>query len=188
VSDHHSSCSYFSPKLCIQEAEDKGRGMFAAQDIAKGELVLIMGGNIYAYEQLESLDPVVRTYSIQVEENAYIAPHQRYERSYLINHSCDPNIGVLGQITFVALRDIRAGEELGYDYAMTDGSAYDEFECLCGSPNCRGIVRGSDWQRPELWERYGQHFSPYLLRRIAKLKLEGLGVKTNGTEALLHHG
>ena len=70
------------------------------------------------------------------------------------------------------MRDIEAGEEICLDYAMCDGSNYDEFDCQCGSPNCHGRVTGEDRKRPELWERYGGYFSPYLQRRIAALKKE----------------
>ena len=47
---------------------------------------------------------------------------------------------------------------------------YDEFDCYCGSENCRGRVKGTDWMRPELWEKYDGYFMPYLARRIEKLK------------------
>ncbi len=56
------------------------------------------------------------------------------------------------------------------DYAMCDGSPYDEFDCECGSPLCRGRVTGEDWRNPELWQRYAGHFSPYLARRIDALR------------------
>jgi uncharacterized protein len=69
----------------------------------------------------------------------------------------------------VALRDIKAGEELTFDYAMSDGSPYDEFECCCGSANCRKKVTGNDWKLPGLWEKYKGYFSPYLARRIKSL-------------------
>ena len=55
---------------------------------------------------------------------------------------------------------------------MMDCTPYDEFECHCGSPNCRGTVRGNDWQRPELWAKYAGYFSPYLQRRIDRLAQE----------------
>jgi len=41
------------------------------------------------------------------------------------NHSCEPNIGVQGQIVFVAIRDIAAGEELTHDWATTDDGNYE---------------------------------------------------------------
>jgi hypothetical protein len=56
------------------------------------------------------------------------------------------------------------------DYAMCDGTAYDEFDCACGASTCRGRVTGADWRDPVLWERYAGYFSPYLERRIAALR------------------
>jgi hypothetical protein len=94
------------------------------------------------------------------------------EPSDCFNHSCDPNVGLTGQIGLIAMRDIEPGEEVCLDYAMCDGSAYDEFDCQCGSLNCRGRITGEDWKRAELWERYEGYFSPYLQRRIAALKKE----------------
>ena len=67
------------------------------------------------------------------------------------------------------LRDIAPDEEICIDYAMCDGSPYDEFECHCGRPNCRGRVTGNDWQLPALQSRYAGYFIPYLQRRITKM-------------------
>ena len=81
------------------------------------------------------------------------------------NHSCEPNIGVRGQIVFVAIRDVEAGEELTHDWAMTDDDGY-EMTCRCGAASCRGVVTGQDWRRPELQRKYGEYMSWYLLRKI----------------------
>ena len=88
----------------------------------------------------------------------------------IVARSCAPNAGLAGQLTLVAMRDIRRGEQICYDYAMTDASQYDEFLCQCGAPECRGRITGRDWSLPHLWESYGGHFSPYILRRIASLR------------------
>ena len=40
-----------------------------------------------------------------------------------LNHSCEPNVGVQGQIVFVAMRDVAAGEELTLDYGTIDHDA-----------------------------------------------------------------
>ena len=66
----------------------------------------------------------------------------------------------------VAMRDIAAGEELTFDYAMSDDDDYDEFVCACGEPGCRGLVTGADWRRPELQDRYRGWFSNHIARRI----------------------
>ena len=168
TSEEESSRCYVSPKLDVRNTENRGYGLFAHEPIQKGELLLIMGGDIVNPEQLAKLN---HTFSIQVEEDLYIAPIG-LQKAYRINHSCEPTAGPIGQVTFVALRDIAVDEEICYDYAMTDGTPYDEFECHCGSTQCRGKVTGDDWKRPELWERYAGHFSPYLQRRIDQLKAQ----------------
>jgi hypothetical protein len=83
------------------------------------------------------------------------------------NHSCDANLGVRGEITFVAMRDISAGEELTHDWAMTDDNEDDPVQCHCGAAHCRGILTGKDWQMPEVQQRYAGYFSTYLANKIA---------------------
>lgn len=73
-----------------------------------------------------------------------------------------------GEITFVAMRDIRAGEELTCDWAMTDDNDYS-VERKCGAPNCRKFVTGKDWQHAELQESYTGYFSAYLARKVSML-------------------
>lgn len=85
------------------------------------------------------------------------------------NHSCEPNIGLQGQIVFVAMRDIAAGEELTHDWAMTDDDD-SEMECRCGRDACRKVVTGQDWRKPELQQRYGDYMSAYLLARIRHVR------------------
>ena len=88
------------------------------------------------------------------------------------NHSCNPNLGVRGEITFVAMRDIRVGEELTHDWATTDDDEYS-VECECGAANCRKILTGKDWQEPELQKRYASYFSAYLADKIARQSILG---------------
>jgi uncharacterized protein len=85
-----------------------------------------------------------------------------------LNHSCDPNLGMRGEITFVAMRDIGPGEELTHDWAMTDDDDYS-IECNCGAPDCRKTLTGKDWQRRDLQKRYAGYFSAYLARKISAL-------------------
>ena len=107
---------------------------------------------------------------IQIDDDLFIAPVTEEERELSMlysNHSCDPNLGMRGEITFVAMRDICAGEELTHDWAMTDDDDYS-IECNCGAPDCRKTLTGKDWQRPDLQKRYAGYFSAYLARKIAR--------------------
>jgi SAM-dependent methyltransferase len=162
--------AYFSPKLCVQPHPRKGgSGVFARQPVAAGELLVVWGGRAVTGAQLATLTGRERRHSLQVEEDLYLAPVGPPEPGDYVCHSCDPNAGLSGQIALVALREIAPGEEVCYDYAMSDGSDYDEFDCACGSSLCRGRITGDDWQRPELQARYAGYFSPYLQRRIERL-------------------
>lgn len=90
---------------------------------------------------------------------------------YFINHSCDSNMWMKDEVTLIARRDIAAGEEVTMDYAMhfADPNWTMRNTCSCGSPLCRGTITGRDWMLKELQERYRDHFSPLINRRITKL-------------------
>lgn len=160
--------SYLSPKTAVKESPIHGRGLFAAAALAKDEIVAVKGGHIISRHSLDQLRPVLGSAEIQIAENFFIAPVTEEEREgsmIFSNHSCAPNLGVEGQISFVAMREIAAGEELTHDWAMTDDDE-SSTPCRCGAAICRGTITGKDWQRPELQARYGRYFSAYLLRKM----------------------
>ncbi|MBL7257719.1 SET domain-containing protein-lysine N-methyltransferase [Actinoplanes sp. LDG1-01] len=82
------------------------------------------------------------------------------------NHGCDPNLWWGPPYTLVARREIAAGEELTNDYATSTGVREFEMSCRCEAAGCRGVVTGEDWRRLDLRERYGDHWTPALLRLI----------------------
>jgi hypothetical protein len=162
--------SYLSLKTEVRDSKIHGRGLFATADIAKGEIVAVKGGRIVDRKTLrEKITPRLGPVEIQIDDDLFIAPVTDEERELSMlysNHSCDANLGMRGEITFVAMRDIRAGEELTHDWATTDDDDYS-VECKCGAPNCRKILTGKDWQRPDLQKRYAGYFSAYLAQKIA---------------------
>ena len=164
--------SYRSPKTEVRESKIHGRGLFATADIDKDEIVAVKGGHIVTREFLRrEITPKLGPVEIQIDDDLFITPVTGEERELSMlysNHSCDANLGVRGEITFVAMRDIRTGEELTHDWAMTDDNDYS-VECKCGAPNCRKTLTGKDWQRAELQKRYAGYFSAYLARKIAML-------------------
>lgn len=151
-----------------RDAGEKGMGSYATAAIAKGETVVGFGGSVTTREILNTLTEDQRHRSIQVAGDLYLSPTVNREPGDMINHSCDPNLGLLGSMVLVAMRDIEVGEELTFDYATCDDSDYDEFDCLCGSDVCRGRVTGQDWKLPELQAKYAGWFSPYIAQKIAE--------------------
>jgi uncharacterized protein len=164
--------SYLSPKVESRPHAEKGEcGVFCNEPIAKDEIVALWGGKILAADEVDPDMPNFTQQVLQIEDGFYLMTPSM-EPSDCFNHSCSPNVGLSGQIGLIAMRDIAVGEEVCLDYAMCDGSNYDEFECTCGAPDCRHHITGDDWKRPELWDRYDGYFSPYLQRRIARLRNE----------------
>ena len=165
--------SYRSPKTEVRSSPIHGKGLFALAEIARGEVVVVKGGHIVSKKNLqENVTPVLGPVEIQIDGELFIAPVTAEEREASMlysNHSCEPNLGIRGEITFVALRDIQAGEELTHDWAMTDDDDYS-LPCRCGAANCRGTLTGQDWRRPDLQKQYAGYFSAYLARRIDKME------------------
>ncbi len=145
---------------------EMGQGVTATESIEPGELVAILTGYVVTTSQLAGLESWQQARTLQITDDHFLVSILENDPPDLINHSCEPNLGFLGATMLVALRSIAAGETLAFDYAMCDSVPYDEFECLCGTPRCRGWVRGDDWARPELQADYGDRFSSYLLERI----------------------
>ncbi len=162
--------SYLSPKLETRPRPEMGNcGVFARELVRKDEIVVLWGGRVLAGDELDPDMPNFTQQVLQIEDQFFLYSLEM-EPSDCFNHSCEPNVGMTGQIGLIAMRDIQPDEEVCLDYAMCDGTSYDEFDCSCKSPHCRGRVTGDDWKRPELWGRYDGYFSPYLQRRIAELK------------------
>lgn len=161
--------TYFSPKVEKRGSAIHGVGLFARRPIAKGETVVVKGGYVMTKEERDRVEEELGPAEIQVGEGLFIGPKKESEREggmMHLNHSCDPNVGLGGEIIFVAMRDIAAGEELTFDYAMTDDEPDIEMRCACGSADCRRLVTGRDWRRADLQERYRGYFSTYLQRKI----------------------
>lgn len=163
--------SYLSPAVEARTALHSQQGIFAVRPIRKGEILTFWAGDIYTRPEFMKLPGLLRSRSLQVEEDLFMVPRVEEPADYF-NHSCEPNAGLSGQLALIALRDIDADEEVTFDYAMSDGSDYDEFVCRCGRPQCRGRVTGDDWQSEVLQARYRGHFSPYLQRRIDQQNAE----------------
>ncbi len=162
--------SYISPKAAVKGSQIEGRGLFAVEPINKGEIVCIKGGYIFDRQRLREIEKHLGPAEIQIAEDLFIGPLSAEVREgsmIFSNHSCDPNIGVQGQIIFVAMRDIESGEELTHDWATTDDDTY-EMNCNCGAQNCRKIITGQDWRKKDLQEKYRDYMSWYLQVKIKR--------------------
>lgn len=164
--------SWRSPKTEVRASPIHGRGLFATAPIEKDEIVAVKGGHIVTRQQWLERHEDLDGAEIQIAEDLFIAPVSADDREgsmLYTNHSCLPNLGLSGSITFVAMRPIVSGEELTHDWCMTD-SDDSVVICQCGEAGCRRQITGGDWRLPELQRRYAGYFSTYLERKIASLR------------------
>lgn len=167
--------SYLTPKATLRKGAINGCGAFATEKINKGEIVFVKGGYILSRETM-LIERIGYNYW-PLSDDLFLAPkkdsseEEREKILLAINHSCNPNCGIRGEITGVAMCDIDINEELTMDYAMLDDESDESYNlmCTCGEKNCRGIITGKDWRLPELQRRYKGYFATYLKEKIDSL-------------------
>jgi hypothetical protein len=164
--------SWMSNKLVVKKSNTHNKGVFAKRAISKGERVAIFGGDILRIDEIMRLPGRLRRYPMQIEERFVLGARTgEPEDTDYFNHSCNPNAGFRGQVFLVALRNIGAGEEVTFDYAMVVSPSADcevvfKMTCRCGAPQCRRCITEDDWALPELQRRYRGYFSQYLQEKI----------------------
>ncbi len=166
--------SWIDPRIETRSSS-KGMGMFACENIKEGEVVIIWGGKVFTNE--EKNQGLVKKYTAsRIDENHWLGgdlEEPELEDQYL-NHSCDPNIWLTDEVTFIARRHITKGEEITADYStwsIDENWIMDE-PCRCGTAICRHTIAGNDWKLKELQERYRNHFVPFINQRIAKMEIK----------------
>lgn len=122
-----------------------GKGRSATSALYKDEVICVAGGLACSKKNTKWETGLL------IDSNLILQLPLGSEYEAYLNHSCNPNIYIDGQIVFRALRDINIGEELTIDYAsfmIVDRAIIEQ--CTCRSTNCRGKIRGDDFRRINL--------------------------------------
>lgn len=170
---------WLHPAVEVRSSAIQGKGLFALAHIPAGTAVSRVGGRLVSGAELQAaFDAAARDRdrpyidTITVDEDLHLILPPRRPNGFG-NHGCDPNLWWVDAYTQVARRDIAPGEEVTNDYAASTGVAGFRMDCACGAALCRGVVTGLDWQRADLQQRYGDHWTPGLLKLIRALQAEG---------------
>ena len=140
-------------RIQVRRSGVHGKGVFALQDLAEGETIIEYVGEIISWDEAQDRHPhdpsdPNHTFYFHVNEDRVIDALYGGNSSRWINHSCGPNCEAdeeNDRIFIKALRNIKAGEELNYDYGLIIDEPYTkklkaEYPCWCGSANCRGTL------------------------------------------------
>ena len=138
----------------VKKSKIDNKGLYANRDIKKGKKIIEYRGKVITRREAEEnpkYDNDKAIYLFNLNSRYDLDGDFKNNTARLINHSCNPNCEVEGtglKLWIFALRDIKKGEELSYDYGFSFDEDFKQFPCRCGSRNCCGyIVReGSRWR------------------------------------------
>jgi SET domain-containing protein len=153
---HHMTSSKArrrGPRIVVRRSGIHGRGVFARRLIHEDETVCEYRGEIISEAELarrypEDMEGLNHTFAFGVEHDHNIDGGAKGNIARWINHSCGPNCDTFEKdkrIFVRAIRDIRTGEELSYDYNIEAGEPLTKavkarWPCWCGAKKCRGTV------------------------------------------------
>jgi SET domain-containing protein len=135
-------------RIEVRESGVHGHGVYAMESIPRSTRIIEYTGQRVSWEGAPNDENDPHTFNFGLDNGEVINPQIGGNDARWINHSCDPNCEAIEEddrIFIDALRDIQAGEELFYDYALEIDEPITEeskkkFACHCHSPNCRGTM------------------------------------------------
>ena len=138
----------------IKNSKIDNKGLYANRDIKDRTKIIEYKGEIITKKQVEEnpkFDNEKAIYLFNINKKYDLDGDYKYNTARLINHSCDPNCEVSGtglKVWVYAIKDIKKGEELTYDYGFGYDEGYKDFPCKCKSKNCVGYIirEGSRWR------------------------------------------
>jgi SET domain-containing protein len=138
----------------IKKSNIDNKGLYAEKNIKSKKIIINYKGKIITKKETDTnpkYDNDKAIYLFNLNSRYDLDGDFKYNDARLINHSCNPNCEVEGKglkLWITAIKDIKKGEELSYDYGFGYDEDYKQFVCKCGAKNCVGyIVReGSRWR------------------------------------------
>ena len=140
-------------RIQVRKSGVHGKGVFALSDIAEGETIIEYVGELISWKEAQRRHPhdpsdPNHTFYFSLDDGRVIDAAHGGNNARWINHSCNPNCEADeedGRVFIKALRHIKPGEELNYDYGLIIDERYTkklkaEYECRCGARNCRGTM------------------------------------------------
>ncbi len=151
-------------KVEIRKTTHHGKGIFAIDMIKKGEVIAAFDGRVYSSRSTKWNEDLYN-HCIQFEEKKW---RDSTGIARLINHSCEPNCGIQNLFQIVAMRNILLGEEITWDYEMTEDHPYWRMACSCGTGSCRKVIGAYGNMPGVVRKKYKKYTSTWLLDKYQK--------------------
>lgn len=132
--------------VTIKRSTIHGTGGFARKDIPAGTKVIEYVGEKITKAESSRRCELNNEYIFDLSDEYDLDGSVDWNPARFINHSCEPNCEAEideDRIWIVALRDIRAGDELSFNYNY-DLEEYRNHPCRCGAESCVGYIVAED--------------------------------------------
>lgn len=153
-------------KVYISKTKNIGKGLFAKADIKKNEVICIAKGVLIK----DSYTPNYRSGPnwIAIGRKLWLSPFEKNPVRY-VNHSCNPNAGIKGKVTIVAMKNISKHHEITIDYSTTEEDPYWQMRCKCSSRNCRKLIKSIQFLPLKLFKKYQKYTPTYLKKSYLEM-------------------
>lgn len=153
--------------LYVSRSMISGRGLFCRVNIPRGKPIFVMKGRTVSFKVSTKKDAMLFPSRVGIGKDTWMEPDMKFVK--FINHSCEPTAGIRGRVTFVALCDIPAGEEITFDYSISEDSQW-EMPCSCGAKSCRKIIKGVQNLPESIFNSYLPFIPKYFQKVYRKSK------------------
>lgn len=152
-----------------------GKGAISASDIPKGTQIIKYKGKLISNKLGEKISDKHRNiitpigtgtlWLFTLNSKYDIDGSRQANEAKYINHSCNPNCEAVNyddeEIWIESSRDIKAGEELNYDYGFDEPD--ERFPCFCGEENCREWIIEAEYEfKPEEKDKLRKKYQDWL--------------------------
>lgn len=153
-------------KVYVSQTKSTGKGLFAKKDFKKDEVLFVIKGTIRHGAYISGFYSEGPNW-VTIAKNTWLSPFDQNPWRY-INHSCDPNAGLKGKVTVVAMKNIKKDEQVTIDYSITEDDPYWKMNCRCGEKNCRKVIKSIRYLPLKIFRKYDNYIPNYLKKSYLK--------------------
>jgi len=160
-SDKMISHAFISKKLFVKKSKITGKGIYAAKDIKKNELIFVVKGIILKFEPEDDSWSV--PHAISYAKDRWLNPYHNNPLRYT-NHSCDANAIITDGLKVIALKKIMKGSEITVDYSLTEiDPEWSGLNCRCRAKDCRNKIRDVRTIPKKTFRKYEKYLRKFVV-------------------------
>ncbi|KAG3153277.1 hypothetical protein PI124_g143 [Phytophthora idaei] len=151
-------------RFFIEQLNEHWRSAVAGQSFKKDDVIGSAPGTIY---------PKPTRFTVQITPDKHMDFTGGLE---FVNHSCNPNTRIdmvenEAKVSFIAIKPIKEGEHLTFDYSTSEWDMDEKFDCRCGASNCSGHIGGAKHLNDDEVNARLPYFTSSVLRQLLNRKL-----------------